>query len=357
VIGTTDRQRKFHPICAALTTNENTIEYEFIYQQLKDLNKEIFQFDYSPDIIIADSAECSVNSFKNVFGPCTRVMCWFHMKKCINEELKNQKIDDETSSDILNDLNHIQVSTSREMFDKSIALFKKKYEAHPLFLNYFNKWLRESHIGWYEGHCPSIPSTNNANESSNANIKKMCTQYKRLSVHEFLVKLQDFIETKWSGFRDSSTTPQPVIFNDKINIDKDMWKRAFESYENLVVTTNTNYFLSSKVFMEKQKDSNKTKRLKLLTESISSYKKLNWPDFDTFKNQQTYFNVINYDTSNYFKSRCSCSCFLKKYFCHHILIVSVMNNAVTFPHYCDTTKIDTIATRGPKKRVSKALSR
>jgi hypothetical protein len=35
----------------------------------------------------------------------------------------------------------------RDMSDESISLFNKKYAAHPLSLNLFNKWLRECHIG------------------------------------------------------------------------------------------------------------------------------------------------------------------------------------------------------------------
>jgi hypothetical protein len=58
-----------------------------------------------------------------------------------------------------------------------------KYSMYPSFLDYYNQWLKESHIGWCEGHAPMLPSTNNANESSNATIKRFCTQFKRLSIN------------------------------------------------------------------------------------------------------------------------------------------------------------------------------
>ena len=86
---------------------------------------------------------------------------------------------------ITSDLIKIQLFTSEELFKAAINLFLQKLESNQCsdtctssivhrsqidsFLKYFKKmWGTEgSHPNWYKGSQPRLPSTNNAQESSN----------------------------------------------------------------------------------------------------------------------------------------------------------------------------------------------
>jgi hypothetical protein len=83
--GTTDKCKKFHPIGAALCSDETTDAFQFIFQATKDMIRHIFHYDYAPRYLVADGADSITNAFTNVYGTnYQRCMCWFHMIKCID---------------------------------------------------------------------------------------------------------------------------------------------------------------------------------------------------------------------------------------------------------------------------------
>jgi hypothetical protein len=66
-----------------------------------------------------------------------------------------------------------QLSSSPEIFEKAVELFKKKWNTEQAFLNYFEReWLSDN-SNWYEGvGVCNVPSTNNALEAFNKVIKR-----------------------------------------------------------------------------------------------------------------------------------------------------------------------------------------
>ncbi len=93
----------------------------------------------------------------------------------------------------------LQLSDSRDTFDKASKLFFKKWNKYSDFVQYFNyEWL-EFLTGWYEGYSnvSFTPSTNNNLESTNRYIKDINTLRNRLSLQEFLVKAFEIVKN-WS---------------------------------------------------------------------------------------------------------------------------------------------------------------
>jgi hypothetical protein len=87
--GTTDKCKKFQPIGAALCSDETTEAFQFIFQSTKEMMQQMFNYMYSPKYLVADGAEAITNGFSYVFGDdYQRGMCWFHMIKCIENNLE-----------------------------------------------------------------------------------------------------------------------------------------------------------------------------------------------------------------------------------------------------------------------------
>ena len=57
IVGTTDKDKSFHPFGVALCCNEKEEAFKFIFQSIKECLKEIYDFDYQPRILGADASE------------------------------------------------------------------------------------------------------------------------------------------------------------------------------------------------------------------------------------------------------------------------------------------------------------
>jgi hypothetical protein len=80
----------------------------------------------------------------------------------------------EFRKDISTDIDQLQLSSSKEVFDKAAALFVKKWmsKKQKEFVIYFKREWVDSHTNWYEGVGHFTPSTNNCLEAFNLVLKK-----------------------------------------------------------------------------------------------------------------------------------------------------------------------------------------
>ena len=88
-IGTTDFNRQYHPYGVMVTKHENEEDYEYMFNALKRIVKEIHQIDFEPTILLADTAGAITNGFSNVFKLTHRVFCWSHVKRNIDAKLNS----------------------------------------------------------------------------------------------------------------------------------------------------------------------------------------------------------------------------------------------------------------------------
>ena len=91
-IGTTDKSKQFHPFGLAITYDEQTEDFEFIFKAVSDLLIKIHDYIYKPTALIADNAPAITNGFKHAFGSYSkRVSCWAHVIRNIDSQLKTIK--------------------------------------------------------------------------------------------------------------------------------------------------------------------------------------------------------------------------------------------------------------------------
>ena len=123
-------------------------------------------------------------------------MCWFHMRK--NVEKKLYLVEDKALHDvIMNDIETLQLSTNKKVFDIAPRLFFKKWKNEEKFLQYFSSQWLNSKNGWFEGLATYVPSTNNALEATNRVIKDEDTLREWLVLSRFTVVLFSIVN-KWS---------------------------------------------------------------------------------------------------------------------------------------------------------------
>ena len=106
MVGSTDRQRAFHPFGLAICMGETGADFEFLFKVLVDSAKKVFNFDLKPNIILSDASPAIPLGFTQVFGEnyaFKRVMCWVHMKRNVNillSESRNIQFKDAITLDI-----------------------------------------------------------------------------------------------------------------------------------------------------------------------------------------------------------------------------------------------------------------
>ena len=142
-IGTTDKSKIFHPFGLAITYEEQTEDFEFVFKSIKETIARIENFIYEPTTLIADNAPAITNGFNNAFKSFSkRVSCWAHVIRNIDINLKPIK-SEQHKTQIRIDICKIQLSISEVLFKKSIELFFIKWNNVDLqisnFFNYFDK--------------------------------------------------------------------------------------------------------------------------------------------------------------------------------------------------------------------------
>ena len=63
LVGSCDREKRFHPFGAAITNGEKGVDYKFVFEALKHTVKKLYDRDLSPTILLADGAEAIHNGF------------------------------------------------------------------------------------------------------------------------------------------------------------------------------------------------------------------------------------------------------------------------------------------------------
>ena len=136
---------------------------------------------YNPTILMADAAASITIAFTSVFGSnFTRLMCYCHVERACARRLNGN----EDKDSIILDLQIIQLAFSKPLFNLIIELFKSKWSKYQEFINYFvNEWVNQNSL-WYEGASfnQSVPSQNNALESTHYVVKNQHTLRQRLAL-------------------------------------------------------------------------------------------------------------------------------------------------------------------------------
>ncbi|KAL0902493.1 hypothetical protein ABMA27_000347 [Loxostege sticticalis] len=310
---TTDQNRKFHPLCLTISSNEQKEDFKLMFQGLKDKIQEIFESSWNPKVLVCDAAKSIQNAFLEVFGEHVVVrMCWAHAKRKIQERIariKNKVLRD----NILNDVDALHSITDANIFDAASEAFVQKYEDEIEFVTYFRaQWLLQNR-NWFLGAAPNSPSTNNALESFNRVIKDSNTLRERFPLSRFLVVAKEMVN-QWSN--KYITNPDDNYIANTPSLTTKHWTEAYQW------TKNKNVFDAQ------------------------------WESFDDFKKQyfSNWFVSLPTERNDWLKGRCDCPVFFK-----HVIGLAIRLKYVVPPLEAKNILIGEKRKRGRPSKAKRAL--
>lgn len=300
----------------------------------------LINFFLSFRYLVSDAAYSIRNAFKAVFGAhTTLIMCWFHMKKnavkWIDLLLKEKKQREEAKTDI----NLLHISPNKDMFEKGVTLFRKKWAKESEFLAYVDKMWLTSHDKWYGGAAePGIPLTNNSLESFNSKVKKQGTFRKRMKMGAFLNRMV-VIMNIWSKESDVLA---------KLFIQSKTWTKRYQvSITKARIYRKNSSSCYGAIFPGRGKNVSR--------DDINKYREKNCSSFFGFKDLLTRMWDVKLPKNDWEKGTCTCPFFIVKYMCHHIIDLALRLKLVSPPP--DVCSISIGVNRGPgrPKKATKAL--
>lgn len=326
IIGTVDRAKRFHPFIYACCSHERTIDYECVFQCVKDAIKTHLKKNFEPKRLIADGADPIRNAFYNVFESAELdVMCYAHVIRNCRKRPFTSKANKNL---VLEDIRMMQLAPNISTFKMMTTLFCEKWESNePDFVVYFKKEWLGAHCNWFEGAADYTPSTNNALESHNATIKKKITLRRRLPMNEFLTSMKQMTVDISKSFSEGKR---------ELAMEPCIKKQTFECAMLMV----KNNFIALKAKQKRESDvsvfcvpSSKCESERATEEYYKTLVKATWNSFDEFivhGFQQFYivtFSHIAWKT----QSTCICAAFFKQHMCKHIIAIGIRAKAIEPP--------------------------
>lgn len=326
ILGTVDRNKKFHPIAFACSTNETTDDYAFVFDAVKKKIKECFSANFAPSMLISDAADAIRNGFYRIFPDATvDIMCFAHVLRNIEKRKFNSKNNKKL---IIDDIKKLQHAPDKTTFSFMSTLFCEKWApVEQEFVAYFKAQWLGVHCNWYEGAAMYAPSTNNAQESVNNVIKRKITLRRRLPMNQFLASMSMLISDMSKELCNGSR-----IFAIEPFIQKNMWREAIIMQQNSFSSFKIKpmaLFLEHLSFIVPSSN--------CANPTIASYKTLlkqKWKTFDEYvQHGFQQFYLVNLKPSDSWKkeSNCMCVSFMKEYICKHIIAVALREGITECP--------------------------
>ena len=346
LVGSVDKKRQFHPFGISVCSNEKAADFTFIFKSVALAVQRLFDEVYQPKILQSDSANAIVNGFMCAFdyndvSDFVRLNCWAHVRRNLEKKINCVK-DSEIKAELWKNICLLQNAHDKSSFDLLCNLFMKKWKNKyqqdiDQFVDYMKANWIEINSNWFEGAACGYPSTNNALEATNNDIKNSHTFRERLPLAEFSVLCIKIVE-KWSKDRDASISKDVLIYKEA-PLDNEDWCLAveFASSGIPIHRINTDYYFTY------------DPDTKITLSKINSYKKcIEEKRCNKFENYEALVSTVgkvHLNSENWRKSTCICSKFQKLYNCKHIIGIALREKIITVPKHLIPTILQ--KKRGP----------
>lgn len=350
VFGTTDRNKAFHPIVIAFSSNETAADYKFCIETIVESLQKIFNKNSMFQTLVSDAAPAIKNGFSDVFPNQDLIQCYFHVSMNIKKTEKIKKVDNRTS--ILRDLSQLQLSPSQDMFTVGAGLFLAKWQKkEPEFTAYFKKqWLSKKNANWFEGAKKFCPKTNNALESFNAKIKNDFYFREKSTMPQFQKKMFDMIRHMSCEYRDRIKE-----MKNKVEIRKQIWLDGHEwaasKTQVQVEDPETSPGETTYRFSEREEN--------ISQNAVDLYENKKFKDFSQFVEiissvRVLVFKPTNQQNDKWRAGTCTCGEFFKNYLCKHVVGMSLRIGYLEMPP--DLEQVSQKKKRGRPAKPGPALS-
>lgn len=339
VVGATDKAKRFHPLCLAISTSERKEDFVMLFDALKKGVFSLYAFNMEPKALICDAAKSIQNAFQEVFGTeCIIKMCWTHAKKNIQKNVE-KLVEKKKQKEILDDIDSLHSATSPTLFQRALSAFLRKHANEEQFITYFKQEWILLNPNWYLGSAEGSPSTNNALEVFNRGIKDSHTLRERLPLSRFLSVATKMVK-EWSiNYKTERFLIDPPVAMKE-------WTAAYQwakSDRNIKILEsdsrlNTVYIVAS-------------------SRATNIPFNQDWDTFDDFKKKAfAYWKVaLPSQQSAWLNGKCTCPIFFKNYMCKHVIGLAIRLKYVTPPAEAKNIPIGQKRKRGRPAKARPAL--
>ena len=169
VVGTQDINHKFHLIVMAISKHERESDYQFVLSSINYFLKELYDYNWEINLLIADGSLAIYNAGRSVFGQAyTHGMCAVHVWRNLEKKISSY-VPQKHRKEIRYDLKLLEKIHDSKLFEVGLNLFQKKWETKVSdFYEYFiTTWADSVFSNWYKGSIPpGFSNNNNTNEDS-----------------------------------------------------------------------------------------------------------------------------------------------------------------------------------------------
>lgn len=350
VLGTIDRQKKFHPLLYACTSRETTCDYSFVFETLRNGIEVLFGQKFLPEILIADGADAIRNAYYQSFDTAKKdIMCFAHVLRNIKKRKFSSKA---TKSLIIDDIRAMQSAASRPIFNMLSKLFCTKWRQNePDFVKYFEKQWLGAHSNWFEGAAQFTPSTNNGVESHNAAIKRKITLRRRLPFNQFVCSMKTLVNEISMQFNNGER-----MISTEPKVSKKMRTEAAAMCQNHFKSFKAKSSIEDQlVFMV---PSTKCDETIANEKHYRSLVKRNWESFDEYiVHGHHKFYIVQLCVNTWTESNCTCVSFFKQNVCKHIIAIGMQRKLIVNIDTANPTLLGKRKTGGRAPNATHALSR
>lgn len=353
LVGGIDVNQKFHLLAFSVTTREETSNYKFLFETLRDSVKKQQLKDLKPDILVADGAGAIAAGFKETFddNETIIVMCYFHVIKNVKKMMASKyPVKQDDRDKVLKDIGKIHNSHSKVVFDRSIHLFSEKWtREYADFCKYFVDVWHVKHPGWYNGFLPKCPSTNNGTEGFNSALKRNHTYRELMPLGALNIELFRLLRSKSLKY-ETKNIPK------EITIEVDLWITAIDwktklnrSISVAINSTKTTYYVPSTISISND--------IFLTSDSVKIYNEMEAADFDDFMHLMSSMWRIDINTADFENSTCSCPQWVSQGICKHVIGIGITLNVLQPPANANPQKLRMKTKKMLPQAAAKALNR
>lgn len=187
----------------------------------------------------------------------------------------------------------------------------------PNFVQYFETYWLSRNSNWFAGAHFRTPDTNNALENFNGNFKKYQTEYRKMGLAEFKIRLLNMVKQRSQSYL-KDTSP----FQGDINISNNVLKSGLQ------------YSKTKKMHVIESEDKTKVHCYMLQGDNtaevnavdVNAFIHATYATFEDFSENLFKYYIITFenDSSADWKKSASCTCaaFADKFICKHVIAVA-----------------------------------
>lgn len=354
-VGVTDPNKCFHFSGMTLCTKEQTDDFAFTFDAMRQGVEMVTGVRIQPNILICDADTAIHKGFKQTFTDSADkhliIMCYFHV--LLNIRMKYKFDNAKNKPKFMDDVRKLHLCDSERKFDVGCQLFVMKWiGVEPKATKVIKKSFFKAHKNWFIGVVPRTPKHNNGLETFNSTMKRCQTEHQRQPLKQFLSSALAIVRQ-----RSKEYLKDKLPYEYKLNIEPALYEKGRTANVKFVHTEECNNEVDFYTFRSGME------QVISLGDVIQS-EKAEYNTFDEFKAKAFDIWKITFpiDGDNWiYNAHCSCPAFDLDYMCKHIL--SIANSCGISDTTMDSSSEDYddeplfVSKRGRPKRTSLALVR